>query len=273
MKNKFVFVLFVLLVFASCGSSDDGAMVNPEEPKLESPLAVADTYNSEENRDFIIDNLTANDDLASGARIISFDTNTSKGGTVTDNRNGSYTYVSPTNFVGEDTFTYQLCLNSDTSICSQATVTITVEDAGSPVANDDKKATGKNMPVTLTDLLANDELLDGAVFSSFDFSASSGTGVLNSNGSITYVPATDFLGKDTFTYTICDNDENPTCSSATVTINVLEVLNFKIPTALQSYYTGMNFFEDGDLTFDALSSFTIGLVARFNNSSPALSPQ
>ncbi|MFI8377615.1 endonuclease [Leeuwenhoekiella sp. NPDC079379] len=258
MKKKIFVALCSMLVFASCGGSDDDVVVAPPvEPELESPVAVADAFNAEENTDYIIQNLTANDDLASGARIVSIDAATAQGGALTDNRNGSYTYISKANFVGEDTFTYQLCLNTDTSICSQATVTITVADAGTPVAKEDNAATAKNTSLTLVNLLDNDELLDGAILTSVDFSASTGTGVLNSNGSVTYTPATNVLGEDTFIYTICDNDATPSCSTATVTINVLEAVSFTIPAQLQSYYADVSFFEDGDLTFDALSSYTV----------------
>ena len=48
---------------------------------------------------------------------------------------------------------------------------------------------------------------------------STGTLTFNSDGTYTYVPDADFIGEDSFTYTVCDTDGE--CSTATDTITVL----------------------------------------------------
>jgi gliding motility-associated-like protein/uncharacterized repeat protein (TIGR01451 family) len=51
-------------------------------------------------------------------------------GTVTFNSNGTFTYIPVTNYAGDDSFTYRICLPSpNTGICSSATVTISVNGA------------------------------------------------------------------------------------------------------------------------------------------------
>ncbi|MEI6678011.1 MAG: cadherin-like domain-containing protein, partial [Mariniphaga sp.] len=51
-------------------------------------------------------------------------------GTATFNPNGTFTYTPATNYAGDDSFTYQICLPSpNTGICSTATVTISVNGA------------------------------------------------------------------------------------------------------------------------------------------------
>ena len=51
-------------------------------------------------------------------------------GTIIFNTDGSYTYTPGLNFIGSDTFTYQLCdIDGD---CDQATVTISIDDIVSP---------------------------------------------------------------------------------------------------------------------------------------------
>ncbi len=49
---------------------------------------------------------------------------------------------------------------------------------------------------------------------------SHGTVVVNADGTYTYTPSTDFIGVDTFTYTICDDGTPTACATATVTITV-----------------------------------------------------
>ncbi len=54
-----------------------------------------------------------------------------------------------------------------------------------------------------------------------------------------------FIGNDSFTYTICD-DDTPinSCSTATVNITVIRQLSFNIPSDLADYYNGVIFSED-----------------------------
>lgn len=255
-RNWFLGILTVVL-FSCSGSDDSGINPTPEpEPEAEAPVANNDAVSGVENEDLIISNLLDNDDLAEGARITSVTSTTAQGGSIVDNRNGSYTYKAPANFVGNDSFTYQLCLNSDTSICSTGTVAITIADAGTPIANDDEYGTAKNQVLVISDLVANDDLIDGAELTSVDDSSTTGQVVLNSNGTVSYTPAADFVGEDSFTYSICDNDTPSTCVSATVTVEVFATLSFNIPAELQAYYSTASFFENSDLTFTKLSQFT-----------------
>ena len=67
-----------------------------------------------------------------------------------------------------------------------------------------------------------------------------GTVVMNPDGSYTYTPDPDFIGEDTFTYTICDTtDPEPLCDTAIVTIQVLPPDNYENITHAvdDEYYT------------------------------------
>ncbi len=105
---------------------------------------------------------------------------------------------------------------------SETSETITLGEMqflnSAPVANDDAVAVGRNASAVLIDVLANDsdadendELLIVAVSP-----AQNGTAI-NNGTAITYTPATDFIGTDTFTYTIDDGQAQAT---ATVTVTV-----------------------------------------------------
>ncbi|MCG8734550.1 Ig-like domain-containing protein, partial [Tenacibaculum finnmarkense] len=105
-------------------------------------------------------------------------------------------------------------------------VTTTVDCIGNPLAENDTASTLKDTPITTVNVLDNDTVLDNATITSFDAtSIKGGTVVTNGDGTFYYTPALGFIGEDTFTYILCD-DDTPTssCSTATVTINVISVI-------------------------------------------------
>jgi endonuclease I len=221
-----------------------------------SPTATEDTYTVDEDKTLKISNYLDNDDLADNATVNEINSD-SGNALVTLNDDGSISYTPNEGFDGTDTFTYTLCDDDETPNCSTATITITVVDTGSPQAEDDVKvAEFGGALVTFIDLLANDDLTDDASISSIDGAGSNATITLNEDGSVTYVPAAGFKGEDRFTYTLCDDDAEATCSTATVTVNVTESVAFNIPSDLQDYYDSMFFIQDSDLLYQTLSDFT-----------------
>ncbi|MDQ0559402.1 T1SS-143 domain-containing protein, partial [Rhizobium mesoamericanum] len=78
--------------------------------------------------------------------------------------------------------------------------------------------------INAANLLANDSDVDGDTLSIAGVSTTSahgGTVTLNNNGTITYNPAANYNGKDTFTYTVSDGHGGT--ATATVTVNVTPV--------------------------------------------------
>ncbi|MFD1161601.1 Ig-like domain-containing protein [Hwangdonia seohaensis] len=256
--KKICLLLLVVLAFSNCSSSgNDAPPPTPTPTDDGKPVAVNDTATTVEDAKLIIGNLLDNDTVVDNARITSFDTASTNGGTIEDNRDGTYTYTPANNFVGADTFTYTLCDDDDPKNCSTATVTITVTDEGNPTAEDDAINVLENSTKIISTLLDNDVVIDGAVLTSVDNTSTQGTVVLNTDGTISYTPPTDFTGSDSFVYTICD-DDTPTnsCDSATVTITVIAAINFNIPAELVDYYSGVIFSEDTDLMFTELDELT-----------------
>lgn len=209
------------LVILGCSKDDEGGGTPPVDPGIELPVAVDDELTTSENTVLRFSGLLDNDTVHDYARISSFDAETTEGGTVVDNRDGTYTYTPPTNFVGEDIFEYTMCDNASPKNCSTATVTISVT-ASSPVAVDDAYETEEEKVLTISTHLNNDDLADNAEITSVGVEGTSGTVVLEEDGDILYTPANGFAGEDSFTYTICDDDETPTCSTATITITVVD---------------------------------------------------
>ena len=92
-------------------------------------------------------------------------------------------------------------------------------EPGPPVAIPDTNITIINTPIDGT-VLPNDYDTNSDTFSlTANTNPSNGILVINSDGTYTYTPNPDFVGEDTFTYTICD--ETALCDSTIVTIYVL----------------------------------------------------
>ncbi|GAB2761453.1 hypothetical protein GCM10010465_02400 [Actinomadura fibrosa] len=204
-----------------CSTGDDGVDPNPNPPAgKQMPVAVDDQFTGAENEDLVLSGMLNNDELVDNARITSVDTESEKGGNIVDNRNGTYTYSPPADFIGEDSLSYTICVPGDTERCDTALILITVTDAGEPVAVDDSYETDEDKVLTIHNFTANDQMVDNATVVSVDDAGVHGSAVLNTNGSIVYTPAEGFAGVDIFTYTICDDDETPTCDTATITVTV-----------------------------------------------------
>lgn len=109
-----------------------------------------------------------------------------------------------------------------------------------PVANNDTRTVPQNVPITI-DVLNND--FDDAGDSLYVVADSvvqpevGGTVVVNSDGGITFTPATDYIGQTQFNYTV----ENATLgerATATVLINVVEVVVSDLPLTANQVSVG-----------------------------------
>jgi len=223
MKKNFFFAFLLGSFFLGC-SSDDGTSNGPNNPQEENPVAADDNFSTIENVGFVFsaDDILENDEIVNNSRIFSIDTESSKGGTVEDNRNGTYTYTPPLDFQGEDTFMYSLCVPGDSDRCSEATVKFQVDQPGPPTANDDDYEVAEDGKLTIRNYGDNDDLIGDAIITSV--TSTSGNAVVNidDDNNIVYVPNEGFAGKDTFTYTICNDDEETSCDTATITIDVID---------------------------------------------------
>lgn len=221
-----------------------------------SPVAVDDSYETVEEEKLVLRNFLDNDQLLDNAEV---STVTSDGvhATVVLEDDGSITYTPEAGFSGEDSFTYSLCDDDETPTCSTGTITITVVDQGSPEAADDEVTLSVNSGASiLDDILENDKLLDDAEISSVNSEGTKGTVTLNSEGQISFTPKAGFVGEDFFSYTICDDDAEATCVSATVTVIVIEPISFDIPSSLNGYYADVVFTTDSDLLYEELADLT-----------------
>ena len=153
---------------------------------------------------------------------------TDAGGTIEINPDGSYTYTPPTDFVGDDSITIEVC--DENGACVESELSLTVVDTTAdpnntpPIAQNDHFETFSDptSPGTLVgELLGNDGDPDGDVITINTTPVTppvSGILTINPNGTFEYTPAPGFSGEVTFEYAI--TDPSGAISTAIATINV-----------------------------------------------------
>lgn len=256
--KRIIFLLSAIIICSCSSSGGDDTPPTKQEPIDDGkPIAVNDSATTPEDTELALNSLLNNDTVVDNARIDTFDSSTANGGTVSDERT-HYLYTPKNGFVGNDTFTYTLCDDDNPKNCSTATVTISVTDEGNPLANNDAYNVLENTTTIFTGLLINDNTIDGTFLSSINNVSTQGTVTLNSDKTVSYIPQNNFLGQDSFSYTICD-DDSPirSCSTATVTITVIQALQFNIPSNLSDYYSDISFTDDAAIMLENLKNHTI----------------
>ncbi|MDV7137870.1 endonuclease [Maribacter sp. TH_r10] len=253
-----IFLISIFMLFIGCSSESSTVEQVEDELIVLKPIAVDDIISATEDQEIVLADLLLNDTIENSARITSFDSTSTEGATIIDNRDNTYTYVPIDGYVGEDTFTYTICDFEDPQNCSTAMVTINLEDEGTPIAEDDLYHTLENTSIVIEDALLNDSAIDNSTLFSIESLNTQGSIEINESGAILYTPENNFIGSDTFTYTICDDDlPEKSCSSATITVNVLESISFNIPTDLEYYYDDLAMSEDASISFEQLRNHVI----------------
>jgi hypothetical protein len=124
-----------------------------------------------------------------------------------------------------------------------------------PIANNDIATTAENTPVIIN-VLANDNDPAGNPLSLVSVSqGANGAVTTNANGTVTYSPATDFLGVNLFTYTISDGQGG----SATGMVSVTVTPSLKIKSIVRQFSRnvlilfqgkpGSNYVMEGSIDF------------------------
>lgn len=142
-------------------------------------------------------------------------------GTVSMGSGGNVTYRPATNYNGGDSFSFKVNDGAADSNVAAVSIQVTpVNDA--PVAAADAATTSRAVPVSIP-VRANDTDVDGDALTVISVSQGSGGGLvtINSGGAgVTLSPRNNFVGQETFSYTISDGKGGT--SAALVTVNVLK---------------------------------------------------
>lgn len=183
------------------------------------PVAVGDDYTAVEDTplDVPAPGLLGNDTDVDGPSLAPVLTTGPAHGMVTLNPDRSFRYRAYANYSGPDSFVYHA--NDGLISSNDVTVTITVTPApDAPVASPQSKSTDEDTPIALV-LSATDadgDALTYAVAQAPMHGTLSGTAP-----NLTYTPALNFHGSDSFTFTATDGQL--TSAPATVSISVAAV--------------------------------------------------
>jgi hypothetical protein len=203
---------------AGCTGADTAVLEVTNAP----PRAADDAVVTDEDEPVTID-LTSNDTDGDGTvdpTTVAVASGPSHG-SVTVGVSGTVTYAPDPNYHGADGFSYTVDDN-DGAPSNEATVSITVRDVNDPpVAVDDEAATEQGTGVRVA-WAGNDFDIDGRIEPTSLVIVSApahGSVCIDVTGVLTYTPRTEYVGTDTLSYTVRD-DDGAASNEAAVTVKV-----------------------------------------------------
>jgi gliding motility-associated-like protein len=232
------------------------------------PMAVDDFRGTIINSSVFVDVLINDTGLEDGGLILTALTDPANGSVIINSGN-IIIYTPVSDFIGFDSFDYQVC--DKDGDCSTATVTINVKETNAiPVAINDSATTIMNEWVNINVLNNDMGLEDGIAGITIYTKPTNGTVFVNSDNTVTYQPYDWYVGIDSFVYVVTDVDGD--YGMANVTINIESKPDY-IPLAVDdnqatSINTPVNInvlfndsgLEDGGLTVIASTTPTSGSV-------------
>jgi hypothetical protein len=183
------------------------------------PVANNDSATTYEDTAVTI-NVGSNDSDPDGDALVFSNFSDPANGSVVYNGVGTVTYTPDPGFSGTDSFTYQIDDGNGGTATATVSVVVDVAPNNLPVANDDSASVDKNNSVTIN-VLGNDNDPDNdpLTIDSLGTPVAGGSVVDNGNGTVTFTPANNFIGNDSFTYTISDGNGGTATATVVVTVN------------------------------------------------------
>jgi VCBS repeat-containing protein len=241
------------------------------------PVANNDAYTTAEDTvlNVPVGGVLTNDvDADNDALTASLVTTTTHGALVL-NANGSFSYTPATNYNGPDNFTYRA--NDGTANSGIATVSLTVSSVNDAPAALNQSVTTPEDTATNLVLSATDVDSTNLVFAILAGPTNGTLSLLSTNtGSVTYTPATNFNGGDSFTFTAFDGSLYATgLVTITVTpVNDAPVANNQAVTTAEDTAKSITLTAtdvDGNaLTYAIGAGPTNGTISSFNAATGAL---
>jgi hypothetical protein len=203
------------------------------------PDAVDDSATIAEDSGANSINVRANDsDIDSDTLTVTLVTQGTHGSVAITGGGTSVSYTPNANFFGTDTFTYTVSDGNGGTDTATVTVTVTnIEDA--PDAVNDSATIAEDSGANAIDVRANDVDVDGDTLSVTAVTQGTHGSVAITGGGtgVSYTPAANFFGSDSFTYTV--DDGHGGSDTATVSITVTNVNDAPVANS-DSYATNSN---------------------------------
>ncbi|MBI1267104.1 MAG: T9SS type B sorting domain-containing protein [Cryomorphaceae bacterium] len=195
-------------------------------------------------------------------------TSSAEQGEIIELANNCFQYKPNLNDNGFDMLQVIFC--DEANLCDTAIVVVNVLPVNDlPVALNDVAVTDDQTPVVLN-VLANDYDIDGAeVLISGVLDEGHGEIIINTDGSLTYIPVLGFCGIDVVTYTIADSGASNAYDEAVVyiTVSPADADNDQLPDAVEGMWEdtdgdGLRNYEDPDSDGDGIpDNFEAGFLS------------
>ena len=186
-------------------------------PVNDAPVAVDDSANTDEDTPVTVSVLANDTDIEGDTLSVGGVGTPSHGSAVIVGSDVKYTPAADYN--GADSFTY----TASDGHGGTATGTVNVNVAGvndGPVANDDAATTDEDTAVNVN-VVGNDTDVDTDTLSVTAVTTPAHGTATFAGGSVTYTPAADYNGGDSFTYTVGDGHGGSAWATVTVTVKAV----------------------------------------------------
>lgn len=226
------------------------------------PVAVDDAFSGLVNVDVLGNVLSDNGagadyDVDAQSLIVVAGTFATAHGSVTINTNGTFTYTPSLGYVGADSFTYTV--EDGVGGSDVGTVNIVIELPNTaPVAQDDTFSGDENVQISGNLFADNghgaDSDADGnpLTVDAGTFATAHGSVTINADGTFTYTPNAEYVGADSFNYTLRDNKGGSDTATVNLTLNNVN----KAPVAKDDAFTGL---QNGNIAGNLLADNGAGL--------------
>jgi hypothetical protein len=200
------------------GGADSGDVAVTVTPVNDLPHAVADTLVTSQDVVGLL-NVRANDtDVDGDTLLVTTPAPAAEHGTVACTGGGACSYTPDPGYNGADSFEYAISdLNGGTDT---GTVSVTVTPGNNPpVADDDSLSTSEDSAGSVNVLLGDTDLDDDPLSVATPAPAAEhGTVSCAAGGSCTYTPDADYVGSDSFEYTVSDGQGGTDAGTVSVTV-------------------------------------------------------
>lgn len=233
------------------------------------PVAVDDSATTAEDTAVVVPVLVNDLDPEGGPLVVTGVTQATRGAT-TLLADGTVRYAPQANFHGSDSFRYTI--RDSQGLLATASVTVAVTPVNDrPVATADTVVTRQGTRVDVR-VLANDVDVDGDSLTVTAVGAPAhGTATINADGTIAYTPAPDFVGSDSFAYTI--RDSQGAQATASVFVQLQASTSSAWPQATFAPYVDATLWPYVDLVATAQQTgqkhFVIAFITADVNKQPA----